>query len=241
MRAAPTTSYEFHLIYQKVHNFCVVDLGGFYLDIIKDRQYTTQADSVRAALGADRDVPHGRGHGALDRADPELSPPRRSGSTFPGQRGESVFLEPGMSMPAVGHTVSSGGTWCRRSGNGSSRCAMPSARSWRAARGRRASAPAWMPRWTSIARRAAAESAAPLEDELRFVLITSYARVHDVDRPARGGDRGGHARAEFGYWRRQQRIPSACAAGIIARMWARTPSIPTVRALRGERRRRRLS
>jgi isoleucyl-tRNA synthetase len=38
--------YEFHLIYQKVHNFCAVDLGSFYLDIIKDRQYTTQADSV---------------------------------------------------------------------------------------------------------------------------------------------------------------------------------------------------
>ncbi|APZ41712.1 isoleucine--tRNA ligase [Acidihalobacter ferrooxydans] len=38
--------YEFHVIYQKVHNFCAVDLGGFYLDIIKDRQYTTQADSL---------------------------------------------------------------------------------------------------------------------------------------------------------------------------------------------------
>ncbi len=37
--------YEFHLIYQKVHNFCSVDMGSFYLDIIKDRQYTTQEDS----------------------------------------------------------------------------------------------------------------------------------------------------------------------------------------------------
>ncbi|MET0290773.1 MAG: isoleucine--tRNA ligase [Steroidobacteraceae bacterium] len=37
--------YQFHLIYQKVHNFCVVDLGGFYLDIIKDRLYTTPAAS----------------------------------------------------------------------------------------------------------------------------------------------------------------------------------------------------
>ncbi len=39
-------SYQFHLIYQKLHNFCSNDLGGFYLDVIKDRQYTTQADSV---------------------------------------------------------------------------------------------------------------------------------------------------------------------------------------------------
>ncbi|PVV25463.1 MAG: isoleucine--tRNA ligase [gamma proteobacterium symbiont of Ctena orbiculata] len=39
-------NYQFHLIYQKIHNFCVNELGGFYLDIIKDRQYTTQADSL---------------------------------------------------------------------------------------------------------------------------------------------------------------------------------------------------
>jgi len=36
--------YEFHQIYQKVHNFCVVDMGGFYLDVLKDRLYTTPAD-----------------------------------------------------------------------------------------------------------------------------------------------------------------------------------------------------
>lgn len=47
--------YHFHLIYQKLHNFCVVDMGGFYLDIIKDRQYTAKKDglarrSVQTAL-----------------------------------------------------------------------------------------------------------------------------------------------------------------------------------------------
>src|SRR6185437_11207786 len=35
--------FSFHLIYQKVHNFCIVDLGGLYLDILKDRLYTTPA------------------------------------------------------------------------------------------------------------------------------------------------------------------------------------------------------
>ncbi len=39
-------SYNFHAIYQKLHNFCASDLGGLYLDIIKDRQYTCQADSL---------------------------------------------------------------------------------------------------------------------------------------------------------------------------------------------------
>jgi isoleucyl-tRNA synthetase len=38
--------YQYHLIYQKVHNFCVVDMGGFYLDVLKDRLYTLRADSA---------------------------------------------------------------------------------------------------------------------------------------------------------------------------------------------------
>ena len=37
--------YEFHPIFQQVHNFCVVDMGNFYLDVIKDRLYTMPANS----------------------------------------------------------------------------------------------------------------------------------------------------------------------------------------------------
>ncbi|MCZ6668346.1 MAG: isoleucine--tRNA ligase [Gammaproteobacteria bacterium] len=39
-------SYQFHVAVQKIHNFCSENLGGFYLDIIKDRQYTTRSDSL---------------------------------------------------------------------------------------------------------------------------------------------------------------------------------------------------
>ncbi len=39
-------AYQLHLIYQKLHNFCVTDMGGFYLDIIKDRLYTAKSDGV---------------------------------------------------------------------------------------------------------------------------------------------------------------------------------------------------
>ena len=39
-------SYQFHNLYQTIHNFCVNELGSFYLDIIKDRQYTTKQDSL---------------------------------------------------------------------------------------------------------------------------------------------------------------------------------------------------
>lgn len=37
--------YQFHVIYQKIHNFCAVDMGSFYLDLVKDRQYTTAKHS----------------------------------------------------------------------------------------------------------------------------------------------------------------------------------------------------
>ncbi|MCP4671917.1 MAG: class I tRNA ligase family protein, partial [Desulfobacula sp.] len=40
--------YEFHTIYHTLHNFCTVDLSAFYLDIIKDRLYTSPVnDSLR--------------------------------------------------------------------------------------------------------------------------------------------------------------------------------------------------
>ena len=38
--------YQFHHVYHRLHNFCSGELGGFYLDIIKDRQYTTATDSL---------------------------------------------------------------------------------------------------------------------------------------------------------------------------------------------------
>ncbi|MGN0501308.1 MAG: isoleucine--tRNA ligase [Ruminococcus sp.] len=37
--------YEFHIVYHAVHNFCVVDMSNFYLDVLKDRLYTEKADS----------------------------------------------------------------------------------------------------------------------------------------------------------------------------------------------------
>ncbi|QDQ25042.1 isoleucine--tRNA ligase [Chitinimonas arctica] len=37
--------YSFHTAMQTVHHYCADDLGGFYLDILKDRLYTTAADS----------------------------------------------------------------------------------------------------------------------------------------------------------------------------------------------------
>jgi isoleucyl-tRNA synthetase len=39
-------NFDFHLVYHNLHNFCVLDLSSFYLDIIKDRLYTSPEKSV---------------------------------------------------------------------------------------------------------------------------------------------------------------------------------------------------
>ena len=84
--------YQFHLVQQKLHGFCVNDLGGFYLDVIKDRQYTTQSDSLarRSAQTALYLIAE-----ALVRwIAPILSfTAEEIWEHLPGERGESVFLE----------------------------------------------------------------------------------------------------------------------------------------------------
>lgn len=39
-------SYEFHQVFHAIHNFCVVDLSNFYLDVAKDRLYVEKTDSL---------------------------------------------------------------------------------------------------------------------------------------------------------------------------------------------------
>ncbi|MBF0155285.1 MAG: isoleucine--tRNA ligase [Magnetococcales bacterium] len=39
-------SYAFHRVYQDLHYFCAVDMGAFYLDILKDRLYCDGQDSL---------------------------------------------------------------------------------------------------------------------------------------------------------------------------------------------------
>ena len=37
-------TYDFHIVYQAIHNFCVVDMSNFYFDVLKDRLYTEKKD-----------------------------------------------------------------------------------------------------------------------------------------------------------------------------------------------------
>ncbi|MEE3169307.1 MAG: isoleucine--tRNA ligase, partial [Pseudomonadota bacterium] len=85
-------NYAFLRIYQKVYNFCEATLGGFYLDIIKDRQYTTQADSL-ARRSCQTALYHGAE--ALVRwIAPILSfTADEIWQHLPGQRSDTVFYE----------------------------------------------------------------------------------------------------------------------------------------------------
>ena len=173
-------NYEFHEIYQRVHNFCVVELGGFYLDIIKDRLYTTGA----------------------------ASPPRRSAQTAMFHLAQAMVrwiapilsftaeeawaLLPGYSTTAAGESVFLSG-WHE----------FPVG----AERSSEVDWPAFIALKTDVSRelerlRSAGQIGAPLEaevtvfapplqaarlselqDELRFVLITSQARIALRDTP----------------------------------------------------------
>ncbi len=54
------SEYNFHHVCQQVHHFCTIDMGGLYLDVIKDRQYTLPADSLarRSAQSAAFHIMH---------------------------------------------------------------------------------------------------------------------------------------------------------------------------------------
>ena len=171
-------SYEFHQIYQRVHNFCVVEMGGFYLDIIKDRQYTTQTDSV-ARRSAQTALYH-----IVEAMARWLAPilsftAEEIWRHIPGQRGDSVFLETWYEIPAL----------C-----GSDREADISLAFWeqvtevremvgkqlehlRVAGGIGSGLGAEVELYCG---RELHDGLQRLDDELRFVFITSEARVHDT-------------------------------------------------------------
>ena len=172
-------NYEFHDIYQRIHNFCVVELGGFYLDIIKDRLYTTGTRSAprRSAQTAMYHVAE-----AMVRwLAPILSfTAEETWKFLPGTRNESVFLNTWHEFPA--------------GAEGESDIDWPLFVALKADVGRelerlRSAGKIGAPLEAEVTIHASAEQAARfsvLHDELRFVLITSQARVEVSDEPPAG-------------------------------------------------------
>jgi isoleucyl-tRNA synthetase len=168
-------NYQFHQIFQKLQQFCGVEMSGFYLDITKDRMYTMQADSLgrRSAQTAMYHITE-----AFVRwVAPVLSfTAEELWQHLPGKREESVFL----------------GTWYENlpaSTATQERCSY-----WQQLINIRDEVSKELEKLRITGDIGSALDAEvelycdeaqlsllkQLEDELRFVLITSYATVHPL-------------------------------------------------------------
>ena len=167
--------YQFLQIYQKVHHFCAVDMGAFYLDIIKDRLYTTAHDS-QARKSAQTAMLH-----VLEAMMRWIAPvlsftAEEIHQQMPGDRGSSIFLETWYEglfelddteverkrwrqIIAVRDEVSKSIEIVRRDGKAGSSLAVE------------------VDLWLDGELREAIDW---LGDELRFMLLTSEARVGDA-------------------------------------------------------------
>jgi isoleucyl-tRNA synthetase len=83
--------YQYHTVFHTLHNFCVVDLSNFYLDILKDRMYASDRDS--ALRRSAQTVFLRLAEGIVKLMAPILSfTSEEVWEMLPGQRPESVFL-----------------------------------------------------------------------------------------------------------------------------------------------------
>ncbi|MGI9329974.1 MAG: isoleucine--tRNA ligase [Gammaproteobacteria bacterium] len=203
------SDYEFHRVYQLLHNFCVVDMGGFYLDVIKDRLYTTGADSQprRSAQTA----MHHIAEAMVRWLAPILSfTAEEIWQSLPGERGASVLLATDYQFPDA-DTLSI--DWDQIIGirDAVAQVLEP----LRAAGDIGSGLEAEVAVYAEDASLAAMQS---LGDELRFALITSAASALPLsERPESAVAAGEH-------WV----VASASADAKCVRCWHRRPDIGTV-------------
>ncbi|MBN2606452.1 MAG: isoleucine--tRNA ligase [Thiotrichales bacterium] len=166
-------AYNFHAIYQAVTHFCSMDLGAFYLDVIKDRQYTCKPDGLprRSAQTALYHIVE-----ALTRwIAPILSfTAEEIWATLPGDRSKTIFVEQwyeGLTALDESQAMNSAYWDTIMAVRSAVAKQLELLRNEGAVKG---SLTAEVTLYAEDALLAQIES---LEDELRFVLITSYAKV----------------------------------------------------------------
>lgn len=167
-------SYNFHMIYQKLHNFCVVELGGFYLDIIKDRQYTAKADglprrSCQTAL-----------HYIIEAFTRWIAPilsftADEIWASIPGERSDTVFVAEWTELPRLTGDDALGETYWQQIA--AVKNAVNKVLETKKGEGIQKSLEASI---TLYAEGGLLENLQRLGDELRFVLICSEAQVKPV-------------------------------------------------------------
>jgi isoleucyl-tRNA synthetase len=163
--------YNFHNAMQLILNFCSNDLGGFYLDVIKDRQYTTQEDS-RARRSAQTALNH-----ILEAMVRWLSPvlsftAEEIWQNMPNEKSQSIFLSEWYEDLSVGYENIAIDT--ARNINPFIRKQMEVMRSDKTIG---SSLDAQVDLYCDEKTYQALDQ---LDDELRFVFITSDARIHPL-------------------------------------------------------------
>jgi len=173
-------TYQFHGVTQRLMHFCSIEMGSFYLDIIKDRQYTAKADSI-ARRSCQTALYH------IAEAMVRWMAPIMSFTAdeiwqlLPGERSEFVFTDrwyAGLASLPQDSTISAA-DWAQLV---AVRDAVNKALE-QARRDEKIGA-TLQAEVTLFADAPLAEILAKLEDELRFVLITSKARVSTDTPPA---------------------------------------------------------
>ncbi len=174
-------TYNFHQIYQKVHQFCVLEMGNFYVDVLKDRMYTMKAAS-QGRRSAQTVMFH-----ILEALVRWLAPllsftAEEIWQHMPGERKESVFLTTWYQLPEVASAPPRVGSdldlefWERVL---NTRDAVGKELEKLRVAGKIGSS--LDAEVDLYANSDLYETIEKLEDELRFVLITSYARLHPLE------------------------------------------------------------
>ena len=168
--------YEFHQVVQKLQGFCSEDLGGFYLDILKDRLYTAGENSP--ARRSAQNALHHIVHSLVRLMAPILSfTAEEVWTVLSGKTGASVFEQQWYGLPKVQPDVTNLLTvhW--------SRIRTLRAEVLRKLESLRVSGAIGSSLAAEVAIYVPEQSFDELDrlgNELRFVLITSYASVYRI-------------------------------------------------------------
>jgi len=170
-------NYQFLSVVQKVHNFCAGDLGSFYLDVIKDRQYTAKAGSI-AHQSCQNALYH-----ILEAMVRWISPilvftSDEIWKAMPGERNDSIFIETwyqGLS-PLAEDAIISTETW-----DTLSNIKIAVNKVIEEMRGAGELGGSLEAEVTLYLDQHLSSQLAVLESELRFVLITSKAQIRAIE------------------------------------------------------------
>ncbi|MGA8048941.1 MAG: isoleucine--tRNA ligase [Burkholderiales bacterium] len=179
--AADYMRYQFHLVAQKLQGFCSEDLGAFYLDILKDRLYTCGADS-RARRSAQTALHHIT-HSLVRLLAPILSfTAEELWTAFTGERDDSVFFQTWHALPQVPDAPQLLAKWTRLR-----ELRVPVRKSIEELRSAGKVGSSLQAEVELRADGADYELLAGLGDDLKFVLLTSAARITRTGQVAQEG------------------------------------------------------